>query len=400
MLFNYVAKNEKGKTVVGSVDSVNLNSAASLLKERGLFIITLVPESKGTVGNLLKKLSKVSLNDKVNFTHQIAAMVSSGLTLSQSLGLFLGSLKQGPFQEVISGVLKDVEGGMPMSKSLERFPNIFPTTYISLIRSGEASGNLDTVLTRLAETLEKQRDFKAKVKSAMVYPVIVSVAMLGVFILVMVFVVPKLTAMYSNLTIELPLPTKIMIAISAFFSTRWYVLAGAIFGTHFGLKYYKNTSFGAVHLAKISLALPVFGKINKEKELTEFTRTLSLLLSAGVPIVDSLYISADATSNILYVRAIRGFAQKVEKGLPLSDLVYADPIFPPIVSQMVNVGQETGKMDEVLLKLSTYFEGEVDMKLKNLSAALEPIIILVLGVMVALLILSVITPIYKLTTSF
>lgn len=399
MVFKYVAKNEKGKTTLGNVEASSLKLAASLLMEKGLVVVSIIPEKKNTVEEIISSVRRITLTDRVNFTHQLSVMVASGLTLSQSLTLFISQLKASPLLDAASEILKDVEGGLPFSKSLEKFPNVFPATYISLIRSGEASGNLDVILKRLADSLEKQREFRSKVKAAMIYPIIVSIAMILVFVVIMIFAIPKFTAMYSSLDVELPLPTKIMIGVSNFFVTRWYLLLSTIVLGFLGIRFYKGTEYGKHHLARISLNLPIFGPINKQKELAEFTRTLSLLINAGVPIVDSLNISSESVDNILYTETIKEAAGKVEKGAPLSDMIQADKNFPPIVSQMIAVGQETGKMDEVLLKLATYFEGEVDLKLKNLSTALEPIIIVVLGVMVGALILSIITPIYKLTTA-
>jgi len=401
MIYSYVAKNEKGSTITGDVESLNEKTAVSLLKERGLSVISLAKNEKNKgLGKLLNNFKKVSLNDKVNFTHQVATMVSSGLNLSQSLGLFNTQLKPGPFKDVVNDIAKNVEVGISFSDSLAKFPAVFPPTYTSLIKAGEASGTLDVVLTRLAETVEKQRDFKAKVKGALIYPAIISIAMVGVFILIVVFVIPKLTSMYSSLNVELPLPTKIMIGISDFFVNRWYVIILVAILGYLGFNYYRKSKAGKYQLAKMSFRLPLFGNINKEKELTEFTRTLSLLIGAGVPIVESLNISSQAVNNVLYIDSITNSAQKVEKGGSLSETISADANFPPIVSQMVNVGQETGKMDEVLGRLSVYFENEVDRKLKNLAVALEPLIMIVLGLMVGVLILSIITPIYKLTSSF
>ena len=401
MIYSYVAKNEKGTTISGNVESLNEKTAVSLLKERGLSVISLTKSEKNKgLDKFLSSLKKPSLNDKVNFTHQVATMVSSGLTLPQSLDLFNAQLKAGPFKDIVNEVAKDVEAGVSFSDSLSKFSDVFPPTYISLVKAGEASGNLDVVLTRLADTLEKQRDFKAKVKGALIYPAIISIAMIGVFILIVVFVIPKLTSMYSSLNVELPLPTKIMIGLSDFFITKWYLIILIAILAVLGFNYYKKSKVGKYQLAKMSFRLPLFGKINKEKELTEFTRTLSLLVSAGVPIVESLYISSKAVGNVLYIDSIRNSAENVAKGGHLSESIAADPNFPPIVSQMINVGQETGKMDEVLGKLSLYFENEVDRKLKNLSVALEPVIMIILGLMVGVLILSIITPIYKLTSSF
>ena len=264
MRYSYVAKDERSKTVTGNVESLNEKTAVLLLKEKGFLVISLAKDEKNKgVERFLSFLKKVSLNDRVNFTLQISTMLSSGLTLSQSLALFTSQLKPGLFKEIVSEISKNVEVGVSFSEALSKFEAVFPPTYLSLVKAGEASGNLDVVLTRLADTLEKQRDFRAKVKGALIYPAIISVAMVGVFILIIVFVVPKLTSMYSSLNIELPLPTKIMIGLSDFFITKWYLVILIAILISLGFNYYKKSKAGKYQLAKMSLRLPIFGKINK-----------------------------------------------------------------------------------------------------------------------------------------
>ena len=212
MIFTYIAKDKSGKTISGEVEAINEKSASNLLRERNLIVISLKPKSKGiSLSGLGLPFNRVSMDDKVNFTQQLSTMISAGLTLSKSIRLISNQLKEGKFKEIVETILNDVEGGSSFAASLEKFPDVFPKTYISLVKAGEASGNLDNVLTRLAEILDKQRSFRARVKGALINPVIILIAMVGVIIVILVFVIPKLTQMYESLNIELPLPTKILL---------------------------------------------------------------------------------------------------------------------------------------------------------------------------------------------
>jgi type IV pilus assembly protein PilC len=280
-----------------------------------------------------------------------------------------------------------------------RYPDVFSNTYQSLVRAGEASGNLHVVLNRLAVTMEDERELKSKFKSAMIYPIIVLFAMVGVFILMMILVVPKLTHMYESMNVPLPLPTKIMIAISNFM-TQYTVIMFLVIGALFiGFRYFQSTDFGKNLLLEISFRLPVFGKINKNKEITSFSRTLSLLINSAIPIVESLHIVSTVVDSPELTRAADEAAEYVQRGNSLSEFFRGNKSFPPLLGQMAGVGEETGKMDEVLGRVADYYEGETTTAIENLTAALEPFILLFLGAMVGILIVSIITPIYNITTS-
>jgi len=399
-IFKYTAKNSEGKTVKGEVEAYNENSAAGLLKKKGHLILSITLVSKRTFFSIPKIFGGVSINERVNFTNQLAVMLSSGLNLGQSLEILAGQADKVAFKKIIGKILRDVEGGAALSSALQKHPKVFNTTYVSLIRAGEAGGGLDRILTKLAINLEKQRDLRGKIKGALVYPVIISIAMIGVVTIIMIFVVPKLTDMYTSLNVELPLPTKILIGLSNFLVKQWYVVLLIIAGAFFLFKFYKKTTTGAIMLARISLKLPIFGKLMKQKEMTEFSGTLALLTASGVPIVESLAIVSESLGNVIYRDQTKDIAQSVQKGFTLSESIKKGSDFPNLISQMVSVGEETGKIDEILGKVAAYYEMEVDRIVKNLSTALEPIIMLFLGGVVGLLIISIITPIYKLTSSF
>ena len=283
---------------------------------------------------------------------------------------------------------------------MEKYPQHFSTTYIALIRAGESSGTLDMVLNRLADNLEKDQEFSATVKGAMVYPAIIFIVMIIVFIILMTAVVPKLTELFSQFGSDLPLQTRILQWVSDFFVKFWWlVVIIGVGGWTLFLKW-KKTISGRHIWDAIVLKLPIFGPLSKQIILVEFTRTLGMLVGSGVHILDSLNIMVKSVDNIHYQEAIQDIAKKVEKGLPLGQLFAQYPMFPPILAQMVRVGEETGKMDESLIKISTYFERESDHTVKTLTTALEPVIMIILAVGVGFIVFSIITPIYNLTSQF
>lgn len=399
--FNYIAKGEKGIERKGKVEASSKESAVKLLRGQGFVVISLETAKGGfDLGKIISRFSGGTANAKIEFTRQFATMTSAGLPIAQALEILGGQTANESMRSVLTSALSDVKAGSSLSKSFRKYPEVFEDTYISLLEAGEASGNLDKLLLRLAETLEKQREFRNKTRGALIYPAIVTVAMIVVFVIMVAFVVPKLSAMYETLGAELPLPTQILIGISTLVTKGWPLVLLLIAGGIAGFRFYANTSYGKVTLARLSLKIPIFGKLNKRKDMTEFTRTFGLLIGSGIPIIEALNIVTGSINNILFVDALKKATSRVEKGTPLSRAIREEPVFPPIVSQMVSVGEETGKVDEVLTKLSTFFESETDNVIKNLSVALEPLIMIVLGLMVGLLILSIITPIYKLTSQF
>jgi type II secretory pathway component PulF len=252
----------------------------------------------------------------------------------------------------------------------------------------------------LAQNLEKDKEFRAKTKGAMIYPVIVLIAMLIVGFIMMVFVVPKLTAMYEDFGAELPLPTLILISIANFMTSFWWLFILLVFGGWLAFRKWYKTPLGQRKVDALLLKVPIIGALRQKIILTNFSRTLSLLLSSGVPLLSSLVIVSEAVGSVLYRSALTEVTKKVEKGVSLSRAMSIYDLFPGILHQMLAVGEETGKLDEVLLKLSTYFESESEQAVKNLTAAMEPLIMVVLGLGVGAMVIAIIMPIYSLTSQF
>ena len=397
-IYNYVASDNLGVRRVGTVDARTEELAIALLKNQGMYVLSLT-EKKSNILDLLVEIRGVPEDEVVNFTRQFSTMISAGLPISRALEILADQTTNRKMKKILVGVLRDVEGGSSLSMSLARYPRVFKTTYQALIRAGESSGKLDEILAKLATTMEANRELKAKFKAAMIYPAIVFMAMIGVFVIMMVFVIPKLAAMYESLNIELPVMTKAMIFISKLFTEKVYIIIGFVSAGIFGWTRFSKSETGKDAISYISFKLPVFGKINRQTDITQMTSTLGLLIASAVPIVESLKIVSDVVKNRSYKEICLEAARRVEKGSPLSEYFKANKNLPPLLGQMASVGEETGQLDQALEKVSDYFAGEVDHSVKGMSAALEPIILILLGSMVGVLIISIITPIYKITSS-
>ncbi len=402
MKFRYSAKTKDTYEVQkGEIEAPTRESAIEELQKHDLLVFSLVQSSKETgISSILLRAQKVTLSDKVRITEQLAGMLSAGLPIAKALEILISQTHKTKLLEILKKALNDVESGTPLSKSFAKYPHIFPVSYISLIRAGEASGKLDEIFTRLAETLEKQREFRAKVKGALMYPAIISIAMVGVLVIVIVFIVPQMTTLYSSMNVELPITTRALIATSDFTKKSGWVIILVIIGIFYAFRLFKSTETGKYTLAKVSLKMPIFGPLIKGSGLVEFSRTLALLLNSGVPIIDSLEIVRNAAGNVLYKDSVNQFIDDVKHGYPLSISLAKDPLFPQLMSQMAIVGEETGTVSKRFDSLANHYEKEVDKIVKNLSTAIEPIIMIILGVMVAVLIFAVITPIYQLVSAF
>jgi type IV pilus assembly protein PilC len=342
---------------------------------------------------------KVKFEDIVNFTRQLSTMIGAGLPLTDALSILQVQVPPS-LQSIVADILRSIEGGSTFADALSHHPDTFSRVYIALVRAGEAAGVLDTILIRLADTLEKQREFQEKTKGAMIYPVIVVIGMLAVTSVMMIFVLPKLTLMYKDFDVKLPFITQVLINTSNFMSRFWYIMAVVVVAGIYIFKQWKQTKAGAHQYDVLMLKMPVFGKIKSMVLMTDFTRTLALLASAGVSLVESLGIVKEVADSEVMRLALTEVAKDVEKGNPLATSLAKHPVFPMIVSQMTSVGEQTGKLDEILNRVAGYFENESEHAIKNMSTAMEPIIMLVLGIGVGFLVVAIIVPIYNLTSAF
>jgi len=394
MTFNYSAKDSLGHATKGKIEATNISSAAAQLQQRKLIPLK-ISEDKG--GFNLEKYNPtakhVGSGEISSFTRQLATMMNAGLPLTDALNLL--KIQSGSAMSAVVGqILVEVQAGVSLSAAMSKHPSVFSKVYVALVKVGEAAGVMETVLSRLADVSEKNREFKGKVVGALIYPIIVLVGMVGVMTLMMVVVVPKLTTMYADYGSELPIATKIVVGLSDFMSQQFLLMVVIIAALIFIIGSYIKTAKGRWQKDTLLYKLPVWGPLSRQTMLVELTRTLGLLVGAGVSVVEALGIVAGAVGNITVETEIRKAARQVEKGFPLSVCFTESPLFPPVVGQMIAVGEETGKMDDVLSKLSHYFEADAEEKIKGLTTAIEPIILIVLALGVGFLMYAIIMPIY------
>lgn len=396
MKLRYKAATADGRIVQGILDAKDEIEAAAYLRAKELHPVQIKKQEESLLTRYFPFLNKLGINDVILFTRQLSSMLASGLTLMRALQIYKEQLQNQQMIEVVGGVIADVEEGKTLSFAIGKHPDVFSPIYISLIKAGESSGLLDKVLLRLANNMEKSAKLKSTVKGALLYPAIVVLLMFVVILIMMIFVIPQLTALYTNLNVPLPLPTRVVIGFSSFLGTFWPLIIVLAVGGGYFFRRWKKTVEGQLILDDFILKLPIFGKLIKQTILSEFARTFGLLVGTGTLVVESLNQTADTTGNIHFKNAIHGVAKQVEKGVTIGDAMAAYHLFPPMLIQLVKVGEQTGKVDETLIKASEYFENEVNQQVKTLTTALEPFIMIVLGIGVAFLIISVITPIYSL----
>lgn len=395
-LYTYQTKSKEGKNIRGLIEAVDEKQGASILREKGLFVLKIIPKKEFSLGSVFKVMEKASFGNIVEFTQQLSTMVTAGLPIAEALNLIRKQIRNAEMTKIINEVMDKVQGGSSMADALASYPDKFSKVYIALIRAGEAAGVLDKVLQRLSDNLQKDREFRAKTKGAMVYPIIVLSAMVVIGFIMMVFVIPKMMSFYKDFGATLPLPTRILMFLSDIMvkGSPIIVIGGA--AGFFLFRSWSKTYTGRRKYDEFIFSLPLIGKINKGISLTEFSRTFSLLTSAGIPILEGLNIVSQAVGNRVYQDGLEEAAAEVEKGTPLGAVISRNPNFPPIVGQMIKVGEESGKMDEVLGKLATYFETETEILIKGLTTAIEPLIMIILGIGVGFLVFAVILPMYSL----
>ncbi len=396
----YKAVTVKGEYMEGIIEARDPSEAAAYLRTRELIPIKIIRRKKSKFEEMLPFIgSRVKSSDVARFTRQLSSMLASGLTLLRSLEILKNQIGNRGLVEIVEGIIRDIQEGSSFSNAITKYPQIFSPIYVALIEASEGSGLLDKAFLRLADTLEKQQKLKSTVKSALTYPVIVIALMFVVGIVMMIFVIPQISSLYASLSVSLPLPTLILIAISNLFTSFWPIPLGTAVAITVLYRRWHQTIEGKLTIDSVVLKIPIFGSLIRKTILAEFSRTFGVLLASGTLVVEALNKVSNITGNIHYKNATIDIAKRVEKGVTVGDAMSLYYLFPPSLVELVKVGEQTGKLDETLVKASEYFENEVDATVKTLSTAMEPFILIVLGIGVAFLVFSIITPIYQITNS-
>ena len=393
-----------GGAVTGEIEADDRPAAVALLRGKGI-IATSIEERKAKAAATSSFLSfgkqlggKVKDKDLAIYTRQFSTMIDAGLPIAQCLGILAEQGDSKPLRDVTTRVAKDVEGGTTLADSFRKYPKTFNDLFVNMLAVGESGGVLDVVLQRLSAYIEKAAALKRKVKGAMVYPItIMSVAFL-VIVFMMIFVIPTFAKMFVGLGADLPLPTKVVMWLSDFTQRYVVFIILGIFGGVYALKRYYATDQGSKVIDRILLKVPVIGTLIKKVAVARFTRTMGTLLASGVPILEGLLITARSSGNRVVEAAVMNARSAVMTGRTLADPLRSTPVFPPMVVHMINVGENTGALDQMLNKIADFYDDEVDTAVSALTSLLEPLMIVFLGVVVGGLVVAMYMPIFKMVT--
>ena len=397
-MFEYTAKNAtSGQILKGTLDVPTKEEVIAFIrKNRMILVSTRVAPAQVRLPSLRKG---VTTRDVVIFTRQFATMINAGLPLVQSLSILAQQTENKTLKEVTKAVVYDVEAGNTLADALRKHPKAFPELYVNMVAAGEAGGILDTILLRLATFLEKNDALIRKVKGAMVYPaVIISVAVIAVAVL-LIFVIPTFSAMFASVNMTLPLPTRVVIGASHILTRYWWLIIGGVAAGLFALRTYYGTPNGKKAIDGGLLRAPVLGDLLRKSAVSRFTRTLGTLISSGVSILDGLEITAKTAGNRVIHDAIMSSRQSIAGGETIAGPLLASGVFPPMVISMISVGEQTGGLDEMLAKIADFYDAEVDVAVSALLSLMEPIMIVVLGVIVGGMVVAMYLPIFDMVNA-
>jgi len=399
-LFSYIALNEAGQSMTGTVEQSDRNNAISTLVKQGLRPIS-ISEAKAkaktfSFKNILGS-NRVKPDQLVMFTRQLSAMISAGVPLLRALNALASHVSDNPtLKKILEGVIADIESGSTFGDALSKYPNTFDEIYVNMVRAGEAAGILDDILKRLALQQEKNMAIRKKIKSSMAYPVVLlSVTVLAFFGL-MIFIVPQIGKIMVDLggpDAKLPFLTLMMLGLSAFVTKFWWIFIIVTVMIVFVFTRYTKTKKGRYVYHKLLLKTPMVNKIVAKVAVAHFARTFSALIEAGVAVLEALAVTSRAVGNAVYEEALVAAEDDVKNGKSLSSVIEKNPLFPPIIPQMLLVGEETGQTDKVLVKVADFYEEEVESAVSSISSIIEPVMIVIMGGMVGLIAAAVMLPI-------
>ncbi|MDP3764288.1 MAG: type II secretion system F family protein [bacterium] len=401
MKFNYQARTAQGAIQTGVVEAPNKDVALETLHRYGLVILEIIEEKKGFALSLSGELpffNKVKNQDLVIFSRQLAVLFDAQVPLVQALRT-LSEQSAPALKKIIKEVASDVDSGTAFSQSLEKFPKVFSFFYVSVVKAGEVSGRLQEVLNYLADHEERSYDLNKKVKGALTYPIFVVASLVIVGAVMMIFVIPQLTGVLLESGQELPVITRAIIGLSDFMRNYWWLALLILSGLGVGTWYTLQTKKGQDTWDKIKLHLPIFGGIFRKIYLARFSENLGTLIKGGIPIIQSLTITADVVGNFVFKTIILKAREEVRKGNTINSVFSAEKDIPPLVSQMIMIGEQTGKLDVLLTKIATFFQKDVDNIMENLTSLIQPLLILILGIAAGVLVAAILLPIYNLSSS-
>lgn len=398
--FLYQAKDRSGQLLTGTILAENENAVAAYIRGKGYFVTNIKRKNEASsLSGIINSLRRITSKDLAIFCRQFSTMVDAGLSLIACLNILIEQTYNPRLKLALQDLYRKVQEGESLSKSMQDHPRIFPSLMVSMIEAGELGGVLDEVLNRLAIHFEKEHKMNEKVKSAMTYPIVVITMAILVVAFILSFVLPTFTQIFVQMKVELPLPTRILLATSYFVTHYWLWLFGLLISKIYIFIIMYKQPRAKLYIAQLILRLPVFGMLWRKIAIARFSRTLGTLIRGGVPIISALDVVKKTTANVNMINALTAAQASVREGLGLSTPLGASSIFTAMVVQMIAVGEETGELDKMLDKIADFYESDVDDIVGRLSSLLEPIIIAVLGIIIGLIIIAIVLPMFDAVTS-
>lgn len=388
-------RSPNGEILSGEYVTESKDELVSYLRKRKI-IITSVREKSKNLTIPLPGQNRVGVKDLGVFTRQFATMINAGLPMVQCLDILSQQCEKPFLKTSVAQVMTDVEGGSTLGEAMQRHPKVFSNLYVNMVEAGEAGGILDLILNRLATYLEKADALQRKIKSALTYPTVVCLVAVGATVFMLMFIIPTFAKMFQDFGGVLPLPTQIVMGLSDFLRGYWYFLAAGIVAAIVGIQRYYKTDNGRRTIDKLLLSIPVLGTVVRKGAVARFTRTLGTLISSGVPILNGLDITARTAGNKIIEDAVLATRESISQGNTIAEPLKSAGVFPPMVTQMISVGEQTGALDEMLEKIATFYDSEVDTAVDALTSIIEPVMIVVMGVIVGGMLIAMYLPMFKL----
>ncbi|MBR6965183.1 type II secretion system F family protein [Candidatus Saccharibacteria bacterium] len=396
--FDYKAKDKaSGKIIKGSIQAENERMAGKLLLEQGYIPDTIVEYGKGNI--LVKASNKIKAKDRIVFTRQFSTLIAAGLPLSVSLRTIIDQTDSNGMRAIVEEILGSVEAGKSLHEAFALHPEVFNDVYVSLIAAGEMSGTLDLALKRLADQEEKDQAMLSKIRGAMIYPAIILVVIIAVLAFLMIMVVPQVASLYADMRKELPFLTKFLFGVTNFFGQFWWLVVIVVILAVFGAVSFVKTPSGRKVWDGFKLRVIIFGKLFRKLYVSRFARTLEMMLATGVPMIESVNIAADSTNNVLTSEEYKKAVDIVKGGKPLSEALTNRNYMLPLVPQMASIGEQSGKIDEMLGKAAQVYESELDEQIAAISTMIEPVLMVVMAGLIGIVIGGTLLPIYSLVSA-
>ncbi len=399
--YRYESRNAQGQVSSGAIAAANLSAASQMLRDRGQFILSLLPADDAR-----KKKQSLNLNinfgpgakDIQNFTSQLAVMIRAGISIRAAIEGISEQAENPKFRGMLQQMRKDVESGKPFSAALMRYPKHFSPLYINMVKASELSGGFSRMLDKIASYLTQQIETRSMVRGAMIYPGIIGTMAIGTTVFLLTFVLPRFMVIFKGKEAALPAPTKLLLAMSAFMTNYWYIVLCAVIAAVWGFVLMLRTDWGRLWFDKVKLSVPLFKKLFRALYISRSLHTMGQLLNAGVPMLDTLAITAEISGNTLYRRMWRAVYSAVKQGKKIAQPLQKNPLLPKAVVQMIAAGEESGKLGEVLDEVSEFYSRELRSVIKSVTAMIEPMMIVLMGGIVGFIAMSIILPIFKLST--